>query len=75
MEGIRHRDQPPIRLTSIDASIVLLSPRHLRLDVRFGSLADIAAALPDVRFTLESRHRQGEARTLGISVPPSARTY
>ena len=25
-------------------------------DVRFGSLADIAAALPNVRFTPESRH-------------------
>jgi hypothetical protein len=26
-------------------------------DVRFGSLADIAAALPNDRFTPESRHR------------------
>jgi hypothetical protein len=27
------------------------------IDVRFGSLADIAAALPNVRFTLKSGHR------------------
>jgi hypothetical protein len=43
---------PPRRATKGPNSILQGSD-----DVRFGSLADIADALPNVRFTLESGHR------------------
>jgi hypothetical protein len=58
-------DKPPTPLTFVRCTSVLELTSRCDPKVSFGSLADIAAAFPNVRFTPESRHHR---ETVVISV-------